>query len=148
MIIKRFQYFLLPALCCLILFTGCSNKVQVRGKVTLDDGTPVASGQVVFEQAAFAASGEIKPDGSYVMGSLKATDGLPRGEYVVYIRGASQTGKSVEFKTFGGGGQMMTMSIPSLNSVVALEYTSASTSPLKCNVQKSMTFNIEVPPAK
>jgi len=147
MILKRSQYLLFLLLFCLVLLTGCSDKVQVKGKVTLDDGTPVTLGHVVFEKEAFSANGEIKSDGSYTMGSLKATDGLPRGEYIVYITGATQVGQAVEFKTFGGGGQMGSMSIPSLTPVIAQEYTSASTSPLKCNVQKSMTFNIEVPPA-
>jgi len=134
-------------LCLVVIFTGCSDNVKVKGKVRLTDGTPVVRGQVVFEQAAFAASGDILSDGSYVMGSLKANDGLPKGEYVVYIRGATETGKTVEFQTMGGGGQMMTSSIPSLNSVVALEYTSVSASPLNCNVQKSMVYDIEVPPS-
>jgi len=146
--IKRFQYLLFLLLSCLFLFTGCSDKVQVKGKVTLSDGNPVGIGHVVFDKGDFAARGEIKSDGSYTMGSLKATDGLPKGEYTVYITGATQTGKSVEFKTFGGGGQMGSMSIPSLTPIIAREYTSATTSPLKCNVQKSMTFDIEVPPAK
>ncbi|MCL2624670.1 MAG: hypothetical protein FWD31_13495 [Planctomycetaceae bacterium] len=148
MIHKRFSFLLLLLLaCCLFSFVGCSDKVKVKGKVTLTDGTPVGCGQVVFETSTFSASGEIKQDGTYVMGSLKANDGLPKGEYIVYIRGATQTGKQVEFQTLGGDGRMTTMSIPSLTSVVALEYTSASTSPLKCPVQKSMTFDIEVPPS-
>ena len=144
---KRFQYPLFLLLCGLFFVAGCSNNVRVKGKVTLTDGTPVAAGHIVFEQDTFSATGEIKPDGSYTMGSLKATDGLPKGEYVVYFRGATKTGKPVEFQTLSGGGQMVKASIPSLTPVVAIEYTSASTSPLKCNVQKSMTFDIEVPPS-
>ena len=144
---KRFRSPLFLIACSLSLLVGCSNNVQVKGKVTLTDGTPVARGHVIFEQGAFAAQGEIQPDGSYKMGSLKATDGLPKGEYVVYIRGATQTGKPVEGKSLGGGGKMVSMSINLLDSVVAKDYTSGSTSPLKCNVQGSMTFDIEVPPA-
>jgi len=147
MIHKQLQIPLFLTICCLFFFAGCSNNVQVKGKVTLTDDTPVALGQVVFEKEAFSARGEIKPDGSYTMGSLKATDGLPKGEYTVYITGATQTGKPVTFKTLGGGGQMTTTSIPTLTPVIAKEYTSASTSPLKCNVQKSMTFDIQVPPS-
>lgn len=147
MMYKQFQYLLFLAVCCL-LFTGCSDQVQVKGKVMLTDGTPIARGQVIFERDAFSASGDIQPDGSYVMGSLKANDGLPKGEYVVYVRGATETGKSTEFRSVGPDGKPVTSSIPSLTSVVAKEYTSASTSPLKCDVQKSMTFNVEVPPAQ
>ena len=143
------RYRCLPVLiwCFLFFFMGCSDHVQVKGKITLTDGTPVGIGHVVFDKGDFSARGEIKNDGSYTMGSLKATDGLPRGDYTVYITGATQTGKSVEFKTFGGGGQMGKMSIPSLDPIIARKYTSASTSPLKCKVEKSMTFDIEVEPA-
>jgi hypothetical protein len=144
---KRFQFFPLLILCCLFLFTGCSDKVQVKGKVTLTDGTPLARGQVIFEQDAFSARGDILSDGTYVMGSLKSNDGLPKGEYVVYISGATEVGGSFEFTTMGGGGQAVTTSMPSLTPVIALKYTSGSTSPLRCNVTKSMTWDIEVPPA-
>jgi len=144
---KQCRYLPVLILCFPFLFVGCSDHVRVKGKVTLTDGTPVGLGHVVFEKNDFSASGEIKQDGSYTMGSFKATDGLPRGEYTVYIRGATVTGQPVEFRTMGGGGQMQTMSIPSLEPIIAREYTSGSTSPLRCNVQKSMTFDIEVPPA-
>ena len=147
LLMKRFQSPLFLIACSFFLLVGCSNNAQIKGKVTLTDGTPVARGHVIFEQGAFAAQGEIQPDGSYTMGSLKATDGLPKGEYVVYIRGATQAGNAVNFQTLGADGKMTTMSIPSLDSVVAKDYTSGTTSPLRCNVQKSMTFDIEVPPA-
>jgi len=143
---KRFRCLPVLMFCFPFLFVGCSDHVQVKGKVTLTDGTPLGVGDVVFEKQDFAATGMIKNDGSYTMGSLKATDGLPKGEYTVYVRGATQTGKAVEFQSMGGGGQMQRMSIPSLEPIIAKEYTSASTSPLKVNVQKSMTYDIEVPP--
>src|SRR5262249_20370755 len=49
--------------------TGCSHRYYpVHGKVTLDDGTPLKKGLVVFESAgaekAVTARGEIKEDGS------------------------------------------------------------------------------------
>jgi hypothetical protein len=138
--IKRFQFLPLPVLCCLFLLTGCSSgNVQVKGKVTLTDGTPVACGEVVFEQKTFAANGHIQPDGSYELGSLKANDGLPKGEYVVYIRRATRGSDPV------GQGNMVPMS--AFTPVIAKAYTSVSDSPLRCNVQKSMTFDIEVPPS-
>ncbi len=131
----------------ILALVGCSNKVQVKGTVKLKDGTPVTLGHVVFEKDSFAANGEIKEDGSYVMGSLKANDGLPVGEYKVYITGATKTGKAVEFQTLGADGKMQKNSIPSLTPVIAKQYTSGSTSPLKCDVKKSMTYDIEVEPS-
>ena len=134
-------------LCLVVVFAGCSKNKQVKGKVLLTDGTPVARGHVVFTNDVFSANGEIKGDGSYVMGSLKANDGLPPGEYTVYITGATQMGKSVEFQTLGPGGKMQKSTIPSLTPVIAEKYTSAETSDIKCKVEKSMTFDIKVEPA-
>ena len=130
-----------------ICAAGCSGNKQVKGKVTLTDGTPVTRGDVVFDKGTFSARGEIKPDGSYVMGSLKENDGVPPGEYTVYITGATQTGNSITVQSLGGGGQMQTLSIPTLTPVIADRYTSAEKSDLKCNVTKSMTFDIKVDPA-
>ena len=139
---------LLTILLCLVaVLTGCSENKQVKGKVMLTDGTPVARGHVVFEKDGFSANGEIKEDGSYVMGSLKANDGLPPGEYTVYITGATQMGEGMSFQSMGGGGQTQTMTIPTLTPVIALIYTSAETSPLRCNVTKSMTYDINVEPS-
>lgn len=132
---------------CLLLCAGCGQNVSVKGKVKLTDGTPVGRGQVVFENAQFSARGDIKDDGSYVLGSLKADDGLPPGEYTVYITGATQAGESVSGQVRGGGGVIQTITIPSLTPIIAAKYTSASTSDLKCNVNKSMTFDITVEPA-
>ena len=139
---------LLTILLCLVtVLTGCSDKVQVRGKVMLTDGTPLARGEVIFERDVFSARGDIQPDGSYVMGSLQANDGLPKGEYVVYIRGATEVGEAGQVRSLGGGGQTSMVSIASMTPIIALEYTSGSTSPLKCNVQKSMTYDINVEPS-
>jgi hypothetical protein len=113
----------------------------------LTDGTPLARGEVIFERDVFSARGDIQPDGSYVMGSLQANDGLPKGEYVVYIRGATEVGEAGQVRSLGGGGQTSMVSIASMTPIIALEYTSGSTSPLKCNVQKSMTYDINVEPS-
>jgi len=137
---------LMFVVCLVAVLTGCSGNVQVKGKVALTDGTPVTRGHVVFESGTFSASGEIKEDGSYVMGSLKANDGLPPGEYTVYITGATQLGDEITFQTLGGMGEMITSSIPTLTPVIALIYTSASTSPLRCKVERSMKFDINVEP--
>jgi hypothetical protein len=69
---------------------GCSGgKYPVRGTVTLDDGTPVAKGLVVFERTEggkpITARGEIKPDGSYELSTDKPGDGVPTGKYRVLV---------------------------------------------------------------
>jgi len=134
----------------MLLLTGCSDHAQISGTVTLTDGTPVARGHVVFENDTISARGEIQPDGSFRMGTRSATDGVPRGEYTVYLTGATQVGQAVEGRIMSGGALSglgtETVSIPSLTPVVAIEYTSGSTSPLRFTAERSATFDIVVPP--
>jgi hypothetical protein len=69
---------------------GCGPGLHlVRGKVTLEDGTPVTRGLVVFEStdaaSAVTARGEIQPDGSYQLSTSKPGDGVPPGRYKVLL---------------------------------------------------------------
>jgi hypothetical protein len=76
-----------------ILFTalaGCAGgKHPVRGIVTLDDGTPLTKGLVVFERVdggpPISARGEIGSDGRYELSTDKPGDGVPVGKYKVLI---------------------------------------------------------------
>jgi hypothetical protein len=76
----------------LVLLAGCSHgRVQLGGKVTFsDDGSPVTQGTIVFVQDAFQATGTIQPDGSYVVGSFSTKDGLPPGNYAVWLYGITE----------------------------------------------------------
>ena len=63
--------------CACLLFSGCGNRMSpVRGTVTLEDGSPLTKGLVVFEGQAdgkpVMARGEIKSDGSYELGMSRA----------------------------------------------------------------------------
>ncbi|MDR0608957.1 MAG: carboxypeptidase-like regulatory domain-containing protein [Planctomycetaceae bacterium] len=70
----------------LLLFSGCGNgKYGLSGKVTLTDGTPLSGGEVYFQKDAYEARGTLKPDGTYVVGSISEKDGLPKGKYNVYV---------------------------------------------------------------
>ncbi|MDR1383011.1 MAG: hypothetical protein LBJ67_04065 [Planctomycetaceae bacterium] len=77
------------------LLIGCGNKVGVSGKVTFsDDHSPLTVGTVCFSTGDFLARGEIQPDGTFKVGSISNSDGLPSGTYQVYIIGADEeTGK-------------------------------------------------------
>jgi hypothetical protein len=82
------RYLVLATVCATL--AGCgSSKYPVRGTVTLDDGTPVAKGLVVFERTEggkpITARGEIKYDGSYEVSTDKPGDGVPPGRYRVLI---------------------------------------------------------------
>ncbi|HEY1375372.1 MAG TPA: carboxypeptidase-like regulatory domain-containing protein [Gemmataceae bacterium] len=69
---------------------GCaSRKYPVRGTVTLDDGTPLTRGLVVFERVEggppATARGNVGPDGRYVLSTEKPEDGVPPGKYRVLV---------------------------------------------------------------
>ncbi|MDR1483882.1 MAG: hypothetical protein LBT09_03565 [Planctomycetaceae bacterium] len=75
----------------LLIFAGCnSGKVKLGGKVTFTDGTPLGVGEVYFQTPTYEARGTLKPDGTYVVGSISDKDGLPKGKYNVYIFGAQK----------------------------------------------------------
>jgi hypothetical protein len=78
------------ALVPLIGAAGCGNGLHpVRGKVTFDDGKPLARGIVVFEskeaERKVTARGEIQEDGTYELGTRQPGDGAPAGAYRVLI---------------------------------------------------------------
>jgi hypothetical protein len=70
---------------------GCSNHVKLSGRVTYSDtGEPLEAGTVIFlaESETFQARGEIGQNGSYVLATLRENDGLPPGNYRVYVNSA------------------------------------------------------------
>src|SRR4051794_7456446 len=78
------------ALLLAICTAGCGRQMaQVTGTVTLDDGTPVSKGLVVFEGTVdgkpVMARGEVKADGHYQLSTTKPGDGIPPGKYRVLI---------------------------------------------------------------
>jgi hypothetical protein len=68
-----------------LFIVGCSGNVPLSGKVTFDDGEPVTLGNVFFMTPTTVSQAGIRKDGSYTVGSMSATDGMPRGEYQVYL---------------------------------------------------------------
>jgi hypothetical protein len=86
---------MVAALLCVGGTTGCNsgglpNMVPIRGEVRLD-GSPVAEGQVVYlpkdPSQGRQASGPIKPDGTFVLTTLKAGDGAMAGDYDIVVFG-------------------------------------------------------------
>jgi hypothetical protein len=74
----------------LLALVGCGGgKQPVRGNVTLDDGSPLTKGMVVFERTdggpPITARGEIQSDGRYELSTDKPSDGVPPGKYRVLI---------------------------------------------------------------
>ena len=129
---------------------GCSKNARVSGKVTFPDGSPLTVGIVTFETETYVATGPLKEDGTYTIGSLSDRDGLPRGSYKVYIAGAMQPAgtqnMNVPTASATGGQGMMTMAMPMFVPAVAPKYTKADSSGITCEVKKSMTFDFRVEP--
>jgi hypothetical protein len=81
---------ILPLALLALGLAGCGGGLYpVRGTVTLDDGTPVTRGLVVFERVEggqpITARGEIHPDGRYELSTNKPGDGVPPGKYRVLV---------------------------------------------------------------
>lgn len=83
---KKTAIILILCLCCL---PGCGNNKRLGGKITFSDGKPVPYGTVLFSTPSMVARGDII-DGTYTMGTLKARDGLPPGDYQVSVTGITR----------------------------------------------------------
>jgi hypothetical protein len=74
-----------------LVLAGCGNKFYpVEGKVVWADGAPakeLEGSQVVFESAELkiSARGTIGPDGGFTMTMINPDDGVPAGNYKVFI---------------------------------------------------------------
>ena len=88
--------------CAFFVVCGCgSGKYPVRGKVTLEGGTPLTRGMVVFESldGTQGARGMIQPDGRYELSSASAGDGVRPGRYRVLVSALDLTDVPDEQKT-------------------------------------------------
>jgi len=87
---NRIQLYCVMGLLALIL-SGCRPSYQrdtapVQGHVTVD-GTPLTSGYViVVPSSGRMAKGTIQSDGSFVMGTYTANDGVPLGKHTVVVQ--------------------------------------------------------------
>ena len=113
----------------LLVLTGCGDKVGLRGKAVFsDDGSPVPVGTVCFETDSYLARGDLRTDGTFTVGSLKASDGLPAGSYRVYISGAQ--------KSIGTDDQGMEL----YELLIDPKFTSGTTSGITIDVTPSTKF--------
>lgn len=84
------RQFLSVAAALLVGLAGCGGgKYPVRGTVTLDDGSPLTKGLVVFERTdggpAVTARGNVGADGRYELSTDQPGDGVPPGKYKVLV---------------------------------------------------------------
>ena len=124
---------LIYTLFILLLLTGCSDKIKLGGKVTFPDGEPLGVGMIFFSKDDYLARANLKPDGTYDVGSLGEKDGLPPGTYKVHISGALEVitdPKNPEQEDW--------------RSLIAMQFTSLETTPLTVTVPGEKVYNIVV----
>ena len=124
-------------LCLLIglVAAGCSGNKKLSGKVTFEDGEPAPNGTVIFLKDNFMSKGGIQPDGSYTLSSERENDGIPSGEYQVYVSGISEPPQVVP-------GEMPSMP----GSLCDPKYENPDTSGLTCKIpapRNRFDFTIE-----
>ena len=87
---------------CLLALAGCgSGYYPVQGKVTLEDGTPLTRGMVVFESVdgTQMARGTIGADGTYQLSTGSPGDGVKPGRYRALVSALDMTDVPDEQKT-------------------------------------------------
>ena len=134
--------------CFIFLFVvciiGCSKNCKVTGKVTFDDGSPLTKGTVCFESTKEQCKGEIDSSGSYTMGYLGTSDGVPPGDYKVFIVGAvDDTGETITSRNRRVDSRW-TREQPVVQPLINAKYTLSSTSGLTCTVNGSTKYDIKV----
>ena len=144
MIVRLFSITLLFGVS--LFLCGCGKGFSVNGKVTFPDGTPLTAGFVCFDSATTSFTGTINASGEYQITGAKPGDGVPPGEYQVYISGAIQPGNPdigpVEVDA-DGNPLVKTIDKPDIPLIHA-KFTTKSSSGLQCEVKGKTTFNIEV----
>ena len=112
---------------------GCrrSGLVQVRGRVTYADGSPLPLGRVLIDAGgkSTGAWGRIKSDGRFTIGTLQENDGIAPGTYRVAIVDA------LILKPDG-----------STKMIVAKQFSDFATSGLEFKVPEQTTWTITVEP--
>ena len=132
---------------CVLLVAGCHGNVKVTGKVTFPDGTPLTTGQVVFENETLSAMGKLSEDGSYTIGTQKEKDGIPKGKYRVAITGAvtyasAPTPPPAASGAYNPGAN--SQPLPASVSLIHRKYRSVETSGLEVDITGSRTYDITV----
>jgi len=134
-ITKRTCFF--PLFFIIFFIVGCGQP-PLKGNVTFEDGSPLTSGMVVFDNGASMSRAPIQSDGTFIVGTNKEKDGISPGTYRVYITGAIEM-------LDNPSGRFPAPSRPLIHS----KYSSADTSGLSVTIDKSMSeWNITVEPPK
>jgi hypothetical protein len=129
--IRITRLMLLTAL-CLAPCWGCgaaggtpTELIPVKGKMTYK-GQPLAKGVVEFEARDYgrSASGDLQPDGTFVLTTFKDGDGVVPGRHRVFVTGTGLPGKTANKKS---------------RELVPVKYTQPNTSGLTAEVDRDHT---------
>ena len=115
---------------------GCSQGTLITGTVHFDDGTPVTKGSVVFDSAKESFFGTISSEGNYTTGRNKEKQGIPDGNYTVWLSETEKIENKRDDKGLTIGG--------SITQLVAPEFRSPSKSPLRFEVKKGVTKTFDI----
>ncbi|MCL2116962.1 MAG: hypothetical protein FWH27_00900 [Planctomycetaceae bacterium] len=131
----------------LALVAGCGKgHVPLQGKVTFsDDGSPLTTGNVNFVNGSFQSRAPLQPDGTYTVGTYKASDGLPPGKYSVYVTGAVKViGEAKLSGDIGPTGEVTGGGMPITEPLIAPKFSSANNSGLEFEAGSAKTFDFKV----
>lgn len=131
----------------IVCFSGCSRNVPLSGKITFEDnGEPLKTGTIGFVSGNSQARADIDAEGNYTLGFQQVGDGMPKGEYKIYIH-------AVQLEMITGpdrdndGLEDVVSRIET--PLIAEKYKSPETSGLVFNADgKTQTFNIKIERAK
>jgi hypothetical protein len=119
----------------IISFVGCGGTkgaYSVSGKVTTVDGTPVTDGVVSFTSETLSASGALRADGTFSLGTQKEGDGALPGTYRVSFSG----------NCLGGGYDNKP---PQIHTKYGKPDTSGLTYEVKAGTNQPADFKLEKP---
>jgi hypothetical protein len=135
--------FIIVALFVSMTFIGCSGNVPLGGRITFtDNGEPLTEGTIGFVSGTNQARGEIDKDGKYTLGFQAAGNGLPKGEYNIYIQSVQVELQTGSDKNGDGEPDIVGRKETPL---IAKKYANPDTSGLTFTVDgKTKVFDIKV----
>jgi len=109
------------------------NNYPLKGKIAYEDGTPLTKGTLNFASETSLSRAKIQSDGSYVVGTLKETDGIPKGKYKIYITGAEEPiAAKTQTKKDSMGNTIESMG--GTRQLVEIKYMTRNNTPLECEI--------------
>lgn len=152
---KMLKRITLLFLLVLVLCVGCQRKQKLTGRITFPDGKPLTTGTVFFVTDSYMGRGRINSDGTYHVGSEAERDGLPKGNYTVYIVGAITEdggGPIIQKRTLTEAEKKLdvapvTVKEATMRPLIDPKYMSLDDSPLKFTIpgEREFNFTVEAP---